>query len=644
MALIEITDLQRQFEMGGETVRALDRITLSIEAGEMLAIVGASGSGKSTLMNILGLLDRPTGGSYVFAGQEVSGLDRDELARLRRERFGFIFQRYHLMSNLTAAANVEVPAVYERIGSADRARRSRALLTRLGLEERIGYRPNKLSGGQQQRVSIARALMNGGEVILADEPTGALDTRSGEAVMAILKELNALGHTIIIVTHDMAVAEQADRVVEIRAGNIIADRRLREKQLGTPLKVGTPKRVSWVTGFAQGVGNATRMAVSSMIAQPLRTFLTMLGIIIGVAAVAAVVAVGQGSKERVATQLADLGASTLEIYPGTGWGDERAGTIRTLVASDSAAIATMPYVRAVTPTVTTSAKARYGSKSVNVSIRGVGTNYFDVYGRKLVAGRMFGSEQVDRAGTEAVIDANMAKRLFGSGNALGKIVMIGRVPVVVVGVAAQPPSGGSSEIVVYMSYTGVAARMSGSHRLDGITVRLQDSANSAAAESGLSKLMTYRHGTKDFFTFNSDQIRKTMERTSQTVSQLITAVAVIALAVGGIGVMNIMLVSVTERTKEIGLRMAVGARTSDIMLQFLVEATVICSAGAVFGVGLALMTGAILGGPEGDFPMIFSVQSIAMACAAATIVGLVFGFFPARNAALLDPVDALSRD
>nr|WP_295886528.1 MacB family efflux pump subunit [uncultured Devosia sp.] len=643
--LIEISELTRTFHLGGETVTALDGVSLSIQAGEMIAIVGASGSGKSTLMNILGCLDRPDGGTYRLAGQEVSALSQDKLARLRRRRFGFIFQRYHLMSNLTAAGNVEVPAVYAGIHSAARRKRSEALLSRLGLAERLNYQPNKLSGGQQQRVSIARALMNGGEIILADEPTGALDARSGVAVMEILKELHADGHTVIIVTHDMAVAEQAGRVIEIRQGQIVADRRTDAFVSPLPYEGDAAPGAlpSRLAGLRQSVANAAAMALRSMVAQPLRAALTMLGIVIGIAAVVAVVALGDGSQQRVLTQLEELGASTIEIYPGRDWGDEAAATIRTLGVGDAQALLAQPYVRAVSPMVAASARARYLTKAVNVSVSGVGAEHFAVRGRRLQEGRMFDAAAVEQLSTDAVIDQNTARRLFGDSSPLGRSIMVGRVPVTVIGVAAPTP-GGSQNLEIFMPYTSVAARLSGSRRLEQLIVRLADQVDSAKAERAIDRMLRERHGSKDFFIFNNDQMRRAIEKTSKTMTSLITAVAAIALIVGGIGVMNIMLVSVTERTKEIGLRMAVGARQSDIMLQFLVEATVICMAGAAAGVGLALTAGLLFGQQDGDFPMVFSIHSIVLACAAATLVGLTFGFFPARNAARLDPVDALARD
>ncbi len=646
-ALLEVQDLWREFPSGDGTVAVLKGIDLRIEAGEMVAIMGASGSGKSTLMNILGCLDRPTRGSYEVAGQSTAALEPDELARLRREHFGFIFQRYHLMGDLTAEGNVEIPAIYAGMPPAERHARAQALLQRLGLGERTGHRPGQLSGGQQQRVSIARALMNGGDVILADEPTGALDSASGAEVMRILRELHADGHTIILVTHDAQVASHAQRIIEISDGRIVADRRQGE---AAPVPAAPPARDraagSWLHAHWDRLAEALTMALRAMAGHRLRTLLTMLGIVIGIASVVSVVALGQGSRERILKDISAMGTNTIDIFPGRNFGDRRAATIRTLVPADAQALARLIYVDSVSPNVSTSVTSRRGNIEATATVSGVSESFFRVKGYTLADGQGFDASSVARLGQEAVIDPNTRRALFSPGEeAVGQVIFLGSVPVRVIGVTAPLESamGSSDALNIWVPYTTAMKRMLGQDHLRNITVRISDQVPSAAAEQGIVALLTQRHGVQDFFTRNSDSIRQTIDNATQTMTLLVSAIALISLVVGGIGVMNIMLVSVTERTQEIGVRMAVGARQSDILRQFLIEAVLVCLIGGVLGIGIALLIGEVFDRLGGNFSMVYSTASIVAAFGVSTLIGVVFGFLPARNAARLDPVVALAR-
>ncbi|URQ59869.1 MacB family efflux pump subunit [Pantoea alhagi] len=645
MALLQLNDICRSFQNGEQQVQVLRNINLAIDSGEFVAIVGQSGSGKSTLMNILGCLDKASAGEYLIANRAVSALDNDALAALRREHFGFIFQRYHLLSELTALGNAEMPAIYA--GQAVQARRERAaaLLTRLGLGERLHYRPGQLSGGQQQRVSIARALMNGGEVILADEPTGALDSHSGEEVMRILHDLHQQGHTIVIVTHDMQIAQHAQRIIEIRDGEILSDSQRQAPEAGSRQMTRRAEGNAW-RAARDRLTEAFRMALVSMMSQRLRTFLTMLGIIIGIASVVAVVALGKGSQQKILQEISAMGTSTLDIFPGNDFGDMNSSAIQTLRASDADALAYQPYVHSVTPSLSTSTTLKYRNQALSVMVNGVGEQFFAVRGYHVTQGMAFDRQGVDNLAQDAVIDENTLKRLFPHGeNPLGQVVILGNMPVRIIGVATRQSSfGNDSNLNLWVPYTTVMKRMVGQTWLSGITVRVRDNVDLDLAEQGVTRLLTQRHNGKDFFILNTDSIRQTIERTTDTMTLLVAMIALISLLVGGIGVMNIMLVSVTERTREIGVRMAVGARASDIMQQFLIEAVLVCLTGGIIGVLLSLVPGIILAQTTSSFSMIYSPFSIVAAFICSSLIGVIFGFFPARRAARLDPIHALERE
>ncbi|KIZ39249.1 MULTISPECIES: MacB family efflux pump subunit [Rhodopseudomonas] len=647
---IVLRGLRREFASGDATVVALRDLDLTIEPGEMVAIMGASGSGKSTLMNILGCLDRPSSGSYQIAGRETSSLDADQLAALRREHFGFIFQRYHLLPELTALGNVEIPAIYAGQASEQRRDRAAHLLARLGITDRASHRPNQLSGGQQQRVSIARALMNGADVILADEPTGALDRRSGDEVLRILDELHADGKTVIIVTHDAAVAARAKRVIELSDGVVISDRAT-STDAPAPRSAAAPApartRRPWQSRLDR-IAEAFRMAMLAMAAHRLRTFLTMLGIIIGIASVVFIIAVGDAAKRKVLTDISSLGTNTIEIFPGKDLGDVRSSKIKTLVLADARALALQPYVDGVTPTVSTSTTLRHGPLEANALVNGVGAQYFAVKGTKLSTGQFFDETDLRDISQDVVIDEKTRQTFFADDpdGPIGKVILIGRVPCRIVGVTQQQQAGfGSSQnLSVYLPYTTVQARFLGNSTLRSIVVKVDDKVATKAAEQDVTRLLTLRHRLKDFVILNTDDIRKTITSTTATLTLMIAAIAVISLVVGGIGVMNIMLVSVSERIGEIGVRMAVGARRSDILQQFLIEAVMVCLIGGGLGVGIAFSLAALFNLLVPAFPLSLSGGSIAAAFICSTGIGVVFGYLPARQASFLDPLAALSRD
>ena len=645
MSLIECNNINRYFGSGENRVHVLKNITLSIEKGDFVAIIGQSGSGKSTLMNILGCLDTASSGSYRVEGTETSAMSADELAGLRRKRFGFIFQRYNLLSAINARDNVALPAVYAGIEHDERVARANQLLDDFGLAGKEDNKPNELSGGQQQRVSIARALMNGGEIILADEPTGALDTESGANVMQIIHDLHAQGHTVILVTHDPGIAANANRVIEIRDGEIIADSSKNTEIRPSKVK-SIQEQVSW-SFYKDQFMESFRMSVQAILAHKMRSLLTMLGIIIGIASVVSVVALGRGSQEKILADINSMGTNTISIYPGKGFGDRRSGRIKTLTVDDANVIGRQGYVESATPLTSSNGTLTYRNTDLSAQLYGAGAQYFDVRGIKLKAGRFYDRADVAESAQVVVIDDNTQKQLFPAGtDPLGKTILFNKRPLNVIGITETDTSGfgSSDQLQMWAPYTTVMQQITGERYISSITVKVKDNVSSQVAEKSLKDLLISRHGTEDFFMRNTDSIKQTVESATSTMTLLISCIALISLVVGGIGVMNIMLVSVTERTKEIGVRMAIGARQSNILQQFLIEAVLICLIGGLVGVLLSYLISVVFNMLVTSFAMSFSVASIIAAVACSTIIGVVFGFMPAKRASQLNPIDALAHD
>ena len=649
--LLSLRGVKRIYTSGEQKIEVLHGIDLDIYQGELVAIIGASGSGKSTLMNILGCLDKASEGSYEIDGVSTSTLSSDQLAALRRNYFGFIFQRYHLLTHLNASSNVEIPAIYAGTSNSERRENAVKLLERLGLGDKTSHLPSQLSGGQQQRVSIARALMNGGHVILADEPTGALDTKSGKEVLGILKELNAAGHTVILVTHDPSIATHANRVIEIRDGNVISDV---TKEDQVQLQDGQPESIApldqnMIKSFGalfMRFKEAFKMAWIAMVTHRMRTLLTMLGIIIGIMAVVSVVALGNGASQKVTNDISSIGTNTITIYPGKDWGDMRANKIQTLKVNDLDALKHQEYVDGVSPSIQQGGTFHYDSYEASGRITGVSEQFAKVKGLKLESGRFFDEEHVKSIAQVAVLDQNTKEKFFPNENPIGKVILLGKLPCVVIGVLEKQdsPFGGQDNLEVYIPYTSAIARITGSRYLNSIVVKVRDGWSNAVAEQLIVNFLSIRHGAKDIFTNSSDTILKTIQKTTGTMTLLVSCIAVISLIVGGIGVMNIMLVSVTERTKEIGIRMAVGARKSDILQQFLIEAILVCLIGGFLGIACSYGVSVIFSMFVQSMSMVFSPLSIVAAVTCSTLIGVVFGYLPAKNAARLDPIDALARE
>ena len=640
MKLIEIEKLNKYFGTGENQAHILKDINLSIDQGDFVAIIGASGSGKSTLMNIIGCLDTASSGVCRIDGKETIAMNADELSDLRQRKFGFIFQRYNLLAALNANENVALPAVYAGMPSRERKSRADALLDKLGLKEKTQNRPNQLSGGQQQRVSIARALMNGGEIILADEPTGALDSKSGETVLEILQDLHREGHTIIMVTHDPNIAATASRVIEIKDGRIIKDERQQPYQHEQKLTKGkylAPR-------FWDQLVESFKMATSAIMAHKLRALLTMLGIVIGIASVISVVALGRGTQQQVLSNINTLGTNTMTIMNGTGFGDRRANLTKNLTVSDAELLNKQGFVDSTTPSSNLSATVIYGNTNVTGSVNGVGEQYLNVKGMKMVSGRFFNASEVKEAAQVVVIDANTQKDLGITAPVEGKVILVDKKPLKIIGLASESNNMNQTSLKLWTPYTTLMQRISGEKHIDSLTVKVKDEVESQTAEKSVISLLSAKHGKKDFFIMNSDTIKQTITSTTNTLTLLISSIALISLVVGGIGVMNIMLVSVTERTKEIGVRMAIGAKQRNILQQFLIEAILICLLGGVIGILLAGMIITLFNTLGSNFKMLLSLESVVLAVFFSTLIGVVFGYMPAKNASKLNPIVALSQE
>ena len=642
--LLELNAIGRTYTSGGVPLTVLTDVSLTIQSGEFVAIMGASGSGKSTLMNIIGCLDKPSSGAYRIRGVDVASLNGDALAALRRDTFGFIFQRYNLMSDLSAVENAEVPAVYRGMEKPQRDARASDLLRELGLGDRLQHHPNQLSGGQQQRVSIARALMNGGPVILADEPTGALDSQGGREVMAILVKLHGQGHTIIVVTHDSDIAAYAHRIVRITDGRITSDER-QNGEAGNQAQTGE-SAMEAKPGVAV-LGEALKMALRSLLHNRLRTALTMLGIIIGVASVVALMAIGNGAKQDVLERIQAMGTDLLTIERGPPAVRAAAGIVTSFLPEDLPFIASVPGVAMTVPETNLSSLIRFGDQDLTVTVVGTGEDFPGVHDWPPQSGVFFSAEHVTRYAQVVTIGQTVANNLFPNGaNPLGQYVLIGNAPFMVIGVLSSKGStarGDDMDNSAWLPYTTAGARIFGQRFFQHIIVRVKPGADMSVVQATLHTLLMKRHRTEDFNIRNMADTIATANETQNTLTYLLAAIAVISLVVGGIGVMNIMLVSVTERTREIGIRMAIGARGFDVLFQFLTEAVMVCFigglAGVVVGIGGGLSTSAIAG-----WRVIFTLGPIVIAFACAFLTGIVFGYLPARKAAQLDPIEALARD
>jgi len=647
--LIQASNLRKVYRMGEVEVQALWDVSLTVEQGEFVAIMGPSGSGKSTLMHLLGLLDVPDSGSYQLAGREVSRLSQDELAVLRARAIGFIFQQFNLLPRMSALENARLPLLYGPVFSnGSGPSRPLELLKQVGLGKRLHHTPAQLSGGQQQRVAIARALVNRPQVIFADEPTGNLDSASSGEILEILSELNRQGITVILVTHEPDVAARARRIIRMRDGKIQSDERTGPSTAAVAAAQSLAPRPA---GFSfREVADHFRQAIRALLANKVRTALSTLGILIGVAAVIAMLALGSGASASIEARLASLGSNLLMLRPGarqSGGVGLEAGAVTRLTLADAAAIASLPGVRRVAPSVDGRGQVVYGNKNRNTRVEGSTPDYALARAATPVVGRFFDPEEVQRRARVVLVGQTVLREVFGDSNPVGETIKINRSSFQVIGVLPAKGSAGfrDQDDMVLVPISTAMRRLLGKDYVDSVDIEVEEPSLMGPVEDSVQELMRRRHrvppSQKEAFDIrNMAQIQQALSETNRTMTMLLASIAVISLLVGGIGIMNIMLVSVTERTREIGLRKAIGARRRDILGQFLVEAVVVSVTGGIIGIllgwGVTLAMSQLAG-----WAAQVSAPAVALSFVFSAAVGVLFGLWPARKAAGLNPIEAL---
>ena len=712
MELIELQDIHKTYHMGEIGVPVLRGISLLVSRGEFVALMGASGSGKTTLMNILGCLDRPTSGHYWLEGQDVTGMSADERALLRNQKIGFVFQNFNLLPRTSALENVMTPLSYAREYASHQDARERAeeLLRKVGLGEHFDHEPSQLSGGQQQRVAIARALISHPSLLFADEPTGNLDSSTSEEVLRTFQQLNEEeGVTIILVTHDQNVAQSAKRIIRISDGAIKADKpsfqRLSEDHQGPHNRNSTAGKRN-VTKPRVRIGRMFHTALTGLRRNVGRAALTTLGIIIGVAAVIAMMEIGRGSSTAIQRTIASMGASNLLVAPGaasSGGVTFGSGSVMTLTPEDSEAIVReCPAVRAAAPIVRARTQVIYGNRNwVPTYIYGTTPAFLEAREWSLAEGEAFTDRDVRNASKVCLLGQRLVRELLQGESPLGKEVRIQNVSFKVIGALSSKGAnmmGMDQDDILLAPWTTIKYRVTGTSvanvnqsatsssgsgassevnslkqiypnaqnnlyplpsptqaadtplpvrftNVDQILAAARSAEQSPIAIQQITYLLRERHrihldDPDDFNVRDMTEMTKALSSTATMMTKLLLAVALISLVVGGVGIMNIMLVSVTERTREIGLRMAVGARAGNILQQFLTEAVVLCFCGGVAGIlvgqGISYLVRMLL-----HWPTELSLEAILAAFAVSAAVGITFGYYPAWKASRFDPIIAL---
>jgi len=663
--VILIHELSKTYRTGSIDVQALRGVTVAVEKGEFVAVMGPSGSGKSTFLNLVGCLDHPTGGSYLLNDTDVSAMTDDELAAVRSRFIGFVFQGFNLLPRTNSKRNIELPLIY----SGEARRRggdspAKALLGAVGLAGRWNHTPNELSGGEQQRIAIARSLVNSPAILLADEPTGNLDSKMSDEIMDIFLSLNRAGLTILMVTHEESVAAYAKRLIKFKDGLIVSDEPMsRPKPMqGPPIETallaslaprGASRRRSVLSPVE--LRENLRSASGSLLQNKLRSVLTILGILIGVGAVIAMVSVGQGATLGVQQRIQGLGSNFLTITPGSsnvGGVRQGFGSLSTLTIDDADAIRKgIGSLVGVEPESTSRQQLKYRKNNWSVGVVGTSADYPVVRNWSTDEGSFFTEEDYRAQRTVVVLGQDTAANLFGEEDPLGKTVKIGDSSFRVVGLLQRKGAGGgffSQDDTALIPITTLYSRFRHQKDVRSIGVSVVDKSLIDAAKNDIGSLLRDRHklpdaAPDDFSVVSQQDVLQTVEGVSSIMTLLLGSIAGISLLVGGIGIMNIMLVSVTERTREIGIRLAIGALERQVLTQFLIEAVVLSvfggTIGILFGLGLAWIATGVMA-----IPFVFNGGIVALAFAFSALVGVVFGYFPARRAARLDPIEALRHE